>query len=94
MRCPRLTSHQPPRPSAPHTKKRPRPGKPVGVFLYVKAWQCPTFTWGNPILSSALSVFTSEFGKGSGGSHSLWPPGKPLRTTKLDEGRRMLRGEP
>lgn len=30
----------------------------------------------NPILSSALNVFTSEFGMGSGGSRSLWPPGK------------------
>ena len=27
-------------------------------------------------LSSALSVFTSEFGMGSGGSRSLYPPGK------------------
>ena len=43
-------------------------------FLY--AWQCPTFTRGNPALSSALSVFTSEFEMDSGGSHSLWPPGK------------------
>ena len=31
-----------------------------------------------PTLASALSVFTSEFEKGSGGSHSLWPPGKPF----------------
>ena len=30
-------------------------------------------------LSSALSVFTSEFGMGSGGSRSLSPPGKPAR---------------
>lgn len=33
---------------------------------------------GNPVLSSALNVFTSEFGMGSGGSRSLWPPGKPF----------------
>ena len=30
----------------------------------------------SPALSSALSVFTSEFEMDSGGSHSLWPPGK------------------
>ena len=40
------------------------------------AWQCPTFTWGDPTLSSALCVFTSEFGMGSGGTRTLWPPGK------------------
>ena len=38
------------------------------------AWQFPTFAWGST-LSSALSGFTSEVGMGSGGSHSLWPPG-------------------
>ena len=32
-----------------------------------------------PTLPSALSVFTSEFEKGSGGSHSLLPPGKLVR---------------
>jgi hypothetical protein len=26
----------------------------------------------------ALSSFTSEFGMGSGGSHSLWSSGKPM----------------
>ena len=55
-------------------KKKPQPFL-VGVSE-IKAWQCPTFTWGNPTLSSALSSFTSEFGKGSGGSHSLLPPDK------------------
>ena len=43
-----------------------------------KAWQCPTLTWGDPTLPSALKRFTSEFGMGSGGSTSLWPPGKPV----------------
>ncbi len=42
----------------------------------IKAWQCPTFTWGGPTLSSALSSFTSEFGMGSGGTHLPLPPGK------------------
>ena len=42
----------------------------------IKTWQCPTFTWGDPTLSSALSSFTSEFEMGSGGTHSLWLPGK------------------
>ena len=36
------------------------------------------FHMGDPTLSSALSVFTTEFGMVSGGSHSLWPPGKPV----------------
>ena len=45
-------------------------------FSKIKSWRCPTLTWGDPTLPSALSVFTSEFEKGSGGSHSLLPPGK------------------
>jgi hypothetical protein len=32
---------------------------------------------------SALSVFTSEFGMGSGGSRSLWPPGKLVKIRKF-----------
>ncbi len=49
----------------------------IGLRLLLnKAWRCPTLTWGDPTLPSALSVFTSEFEKGSGGSHSLLPPGK------------------
>ena len=39
-------------------------------------WQCPTLTWGNPTLPSALIRFTSEFGMESGGTVSLWLPGK------------------
>ncbi len=42
----------------------------------IKTWQCPTFTWGDPTLSSALSGFTSEFEMGSGGTRTLWLPGK------------------
>ena len=34
------------------------------------------FHMANATLSSARSGFTSEFGKGSGGSHSLWSPDK------------------
>ena len=48
----------------------------VSRVFGIKTWQWPTFTWGNPTLSSALSSFTSEFGKGSGGSRLQWPPGK------------------
>jgi hypothetical protein len=33
------------------------------------------FHMGNPTLSSAQSRFTTEFGMGSGGTGSLWPPG-------------------
>ena len=57
---------------ASHNKKRPHP---CGYGLSInKSWRCPTLTWGDPTLPSALSVFTSEFEKGSGGSHSLLPP--------------------
>ena len=47
-------------------------------------------------LPSAQNVFTSEFGMGSGGSRSLWPPGKLFEThdagvatgvTRLQSGR-------
>jgi hypothetical protein len=40
----------------------------------IGTWQCPTLTWGNPTLPSALIRFTSEFGMGSGGTVSLWLP--------------------
>ena len=64
-------------------KQSPRCSPAPGA--QINAWQCPTFTWGDPTLSSALSVFTTEFGMESGGSHSLWPPGKlasfPYRST-------------
>ena len=39
------------------------------------AWRCPTLTWGDPTLPSAISHFTAEFGMGSGGSNFLWSPG-------------------
>ena len=45
-------------------------------FLSFGAWRCPTLTWGSPTLPSALTCFTSEFEKDSGGSTSLWPPDK------------------
>ena len=45
-------------------------------FFGIKAWRCPTLTWGDPTLPSALSSFTSEFGMGSGGSCLLLPPDK------------------
>ena len=43
------------------------------------------FRMGTPKLSSAMTRFTSEFGMGSGGSMSLWPPGKTveLKTLRL-----------
>jgi hypothetical protein len=47
-------------------------------LLCFKAWRCPTLTWGDPTLPSALSGFTSEFEMGSGGSRLLLPPGKPV----------------
>ena len=49
------------------------------VFLN-GTWQCPTLTWGDPTLPSALIRFTSEFGMESGGTVSLWLPGKTFIT--------------
>jgi hypothetical protein len=40
-------------------------------FFGIKASRCPTLTWGDPTLPSALSSFTSEFEMGSGGSYLL-----------------------
>ncbi len=47
----------------------------------IRSWRCPTLTWGDPTLPSALRVFTSEFEMGSGGSHALLPPGKLVKKT-------------
>ncbi len=40
------------------------------------AWRCPTLTWGDPTLPSALLRFTSEFGMDSGGTTALRSPSK------------------
>ena len=56
-------------------KKNPRCLKTTRVF-YIKSLAVTYFRMGYPILSSALSVFTSEFEMDSGGSHSLYPPDK------------------
>src|SRR6185437_15938927 len=51
------------------------------AFVF-RAWRCHTFACGDRKLASALSCFTSEFGMGSGGSHSLWSPGKPVSLSR------------
>ena len=40
---------------------------------------------GTPTLPSALARFTSEFGKGSGGSTPLLPPGKTGWLSTIDK---------
>ena len=45
-------------------------------FFEGEAWRCPTLTWGDPTLPSALLRFTSEFGMDSGGATMLLPPSK------------------
>ncbi len=45
-------------------------------FFLLGVWQCATLAWGDPKLPSPLMRFTSEFGMGSGGTASLWPPDK------------------
>ncbi len=47
-----------------------------GLLRRIGVWRCATLTWGNPTLPSPLIRFTSEFGMGSGGAVSLWPPDK------------------
>ena len=64
-------------------QKQKTPDQMAGGFMF-KAWQCPTLTWGDPTLPSALSVFTSEFEMDSGGSHLLLPPGIPVRKLVSD----------
>ena len=54
------------------SSKRKKPA--VRRVSLIGTWQCPTLTWGNPTLPSALIRFTSEFGMGSGGTVSLWLP--------------------
>ena len=39
-----------------------------------EVWRCPTLTWGDPTLPSALVCFTSGFGMEPGGAIPLWPP--------------------
>ena len=46
--------------------------------LRVRSLAVSYFRMAAATLSSALNVFTSEFEMGSGGSRSLWPPGKLL----------------
>ena len=50
----------------------------TGLFAFAFAlnsiWRCPTLTWGNPTLPSALRHFTSEFGMESGRTTALWSP--------------------
>ena len=58
------------------------------VLLHTKApkfnaWQCPTLTWGDPTLPSAIRRFTSEFEMGSGGTNALWSPGKLVELTEI-----------
>ena len=48
----------------------------TGLFAFAlnSIWRCPTLTWGNPTLPSALRHFTSEFGMESGRTTALWSP--------------------
>ncbi len=48
------------------------------------AWRCPTLTWGDPTLPSALLRFTSEFGMDSGGTTALRSPSKFFFVTSVE----------
>ena len=56
-------------------------------FLLIKSLAMTYFHMANATLSSALSSFTSEFGMGSGGSHSLWSPGNSGRVVPFNRQR-------
>ncbi len=56
-------------------RQQKRPPLSEWPFLLYKSLAVTYFHMGPPTLSSALSCFTSEFGMGSGGANSLWPPG-------------------
>ena len=64
-------------------KKAPGQDNPEALS---KSLAVTYFHMGTPTLSSALNGFTSEFEMGSGGSHSLLPPGKlaEFAVTKLN----------
>ena len=64
------------------------------AFLEFRAWRCPTLTWGDPTLPSALNVFTSEFEMGSGGSRPLLPPGKPFEKKGAESFFKVLANQP
>jgi hypothetical protein len=53
-------------------------GSDKGSFLDKRSLAVSYFNMGTPILSSALSSFTSEFEMGSGGTYSLLPPSNSL----------------
>ena len=63
------------RPRNPPDGKNPQHHKVLGVLLF-KTLAVSYSHMAAATLSSALSRFTSVFGMGTGGSNSLWPPGK------------------
>ncbi len=63
-----------------HHKKNPNKGM---LGLKLNSWQWPTFTRGDPVLSSAMHRFTTEFGMVSGGTSALWSPGKLVKQLTL-----------
>ena len=66
-----------------YIRKAPTSMRP-GLFRY----KCLTMTYsrmGTPTLPSALSGFTAEFGKGSGGSRTLWSSGEKGNANHADE---------
>src|SRR5690606_25780301 len=62
----------------PLLEKQKTPGRGRDRGFRFKSLAVTYSRMGKPTLPSALDVFTSEFGMGSGGSRPLWPPGKPV----------------
>ena len=73
-----------------HSREAHKRQTPEGCRLRGFGFRSPAVSYshmGSPTLPSALSSFTSEFGMGSGGSRSLWPPGKSARAPLLQNTR-------
>jgi hypothetical protein len=72
------TEQSPARAHAQRALKRKNPVANAAGFWF-RSLAVSYFRMAAATLSSALSVFTSEFEMGSGGSRSLWPPGKLVK---------------
>ena len=59
-------------------RQKKSPDRPVGAFC-IRSLAMTYSRMEYTTLPSALNVFTSEFGMGSGGSRSLTSPGKPVK---------------
>jgi hypothetical protein len=65
--------------SSDHSERKNPATASAATGFHIRSLAVSYFRMAAATLSSALNVFTSEFGMGSGGSRSLLPPGKLFR---------------